>query len=365
MYSTGVTPWAREAAVDARDEELDLVPLRPVLGALEPRGDDDLDHRRRPRALGILLEEALEGVQLLRDPLRVVEPLDAEDEPTSLVLALEVCEQPLGLRVGEHLAEALDVDADGIDADADAAAVELEPVRLGVDPEHAQARRAEVPRVVADLEADVVGPEDAAQELLARGQQAVDLRGRERDVQEEADRQPRRPRAQHRGNEHEMEVVHPHARVGLAVLEDRLGEALVHLDVAGPRLGRDPQALREVVEERPQRVVAHLPVEVRLLLRREEDRVEVVLREPRPHALLPRRRHDHSRPPDPGRIAANRRERGRQPAHAAVDLHLAALGRQAHRKAVRRDDQPVMSAMTRHPSSIVPVFARNDPGLPE
>ena len=251
----------------------------------------------------------------------------------------------------------------GIDADADATAVELEPVRLGVDPEHAQARRAEVARVVADLEADVVRPEDAAQQLLARGQQAVDLRGRERDVQEEADRESRRSRAQHRGNEHEMEVVHPHARVGLAVLEDRLREALVHLDVARPRLRRDPQALREVVEERPQRVVAHLPVEVRLLLRGEEDRVEVVLGEPRPHALLPRRRHDHSRPPDPGRVAAHRRESGRQPAHAAVDLDLAALGGQTYGQPIARDDEPVMSAVACHPSSIVPFLGREPPRL--
>ena len=35
---------SREAAVDARDEELDLVPLRAVLGALEARRDDHLDH---------------------------------------------------------------------------------------------------------------------------------------------------------------------------------------------------------------------------------------------------------------------------------------------------------------------------------
>ena len=89
-------------------------------------------------------------------------------------------------------------------------------------------------RVVADLEADVVGAEHAAQELLARGQQPVDLGGRERDVQEEPDREPRLARAQHRRDEHEVEVVHPDARVGLAVLEDRVREALVDLDVPLP-----------------------------------------------------------------------------------------------------------------------------------
>ena len=92
--------------------------------------------RRRPRALRILLEEALERVELLRDPLRVVEPLDAEHEPPALVLLLEVGEEPRRLGIGDHLAEAVDVDPDRVDADADAPAVELEPVRLGVDPEH-------------------------------------------------------------------------------------------------------------------------------------------------------------------------------------------------------------------------------------
>ena len=72
--------------------------------------------------------------------------------------------------------------------------VELDRVGLGVDPEHAQARRAEVARVVADLEAHVVGAEDAPQHLLALGKQPVHLRRRERDVEEEADREPRRPR---------------------------------------------------------------------------------------------------------------------------------------------------------------------------
>ena len=249
--------------------------------------------------------------ELLRDALRVVEPLDAEDEPPALVLLLEVGEEPLGLRVREHLPEALDVDADRIDADPDPPAVELEPVRLRVDPEHAEARGAEVAGVVADLEAHVVGPEHSAQQLLPLGQQAVDLGRRERDVEEEADREPRRARAQHRRHEHEVEVVHPDTRVGLAVLEDRLCEALVHLDVASPRLGRDAQPLGEVVEERPERVVADLPVEVRLLLGRQEDRIQVVLRQARPHAAC--RRRGTTLPGQPTHVASPRTPRTEPP----------------------------------------------------
>ena len=134
--------------------------------------------------------------------------------------------------------------------------------------------------------------------------------------------------------------------------DDRLGEALVHLDVARPRLGRDPQPLGEVVEERPERVVADLPVEVLLLLGREEDGMEVVLREPRAHALLQRRRHDGPGPADPGRVAAERRERGRQPAGTlrctCTDVPFDG---QARRQPVARDDEPVVSCVWRQPSS--------------
>ena len=69
-----------ETAVDARDQQLDVVPLLLVLRALEPRGDEHLEHRRRQRSRRILLEQALVREQLLRDALRVVEPFDAEDE---------------------------------------------------------------------------------------------------------------------------------------------------------------------------------------------------------------------------------------------------------------------------------------------
>ena len=64
--------------------------------------------------------------------------------------------------------------------------------------------------VVAGVEADVVGAEDPAQELAPRRQQAVDLGGRERDVQEEADREVGPARCGARaGSEREVEVVDP------------------------------------------------------------------------------------------------------------------------------------------------------------
>ncbi len=139
---------------------------------------------------------------------------------------------------------------------------DLDRVGDGVEAEDAQARRAEVPRVVAHLEAHVVRSEQPAQHLLARREQTVDLGRGEGRVQEEADDEVGRAPAQHRRHEHEVEVVDPHARARARVLEDRVREALVDVDVALPRLRRQPEPVAEVVQERPQRVVADAVVEV-------------------------------------------------------------------------------------------------------
>ena len=152
--------------------------------------------------------------------------------------------------------------------------------------------------------------------------------------------------------------MHPDAGVGLAVLDDRVGEALVDLDVPLPRLGRDAQATLEVVEERPERVVANPPVEVLLLLGGEEDRVQVVLAELRAHALLQGRRNDGSRPADPCGVAPERVERRGQAAGAALDLHGRTVDREADRQAVARDDEPVVCGMPRQQCSFGSVPGR-------
>ena len=87
------------SAVDAGDEQLDLVALGPVLLAVEPRRHEHLQHRRRARALGLELEQPLERAQLVLDPLRVVETLDAEHELTVAELLLELLERRRGLRL--------------------------------------------------------------------------------------------------------------------------------------------------------------------------------------------------------------------------------------------------------------------------
>ena len=180
----------------------------------------------------------------------------------------------------------------GIDADPDTARGDLERIGTRVEPEHAEARRPEVPRVVPDLEAHVVRAEDAAQQALALREEPVHLGRRERRVQEEPDRQVGRPPPQHRRHEHEVEVVDPDARVRAAALEDRVREPLVDLDVVLPGLRRDPEPVGEVVEQRPERVVADAAVEVLFLLGREVDGDEVVALQALRHRRLERLRDD-------------------------------------------------------------------------
>ena len=132
--------------------------------------------------------------------------------------------------------KALDVDADRVDADADETPVVLDHVGLRVDAEHAQERGAKVARVVTGVEADVVGAEEPAEHLLAGREQAVDLRRRERDVEEEPDRDIRSHPPQRLRHEHQLEVVHPDAAARCAVLGNRLREALVDRHVAAPCL---------------------------------------------------------------------------------------------------------------------------------
>ena len=222
----------------------------------------------------------------------------------------------------------------------------LERVGIGVEAEHTQAGGAEVASVVADLEADVVGAEHAPEKLLARRQNAIHLRRRERHVEEEPDRQPGLPAPEHLRDEHQMEVVDPDHSVRLRLLDDRFCEPLVHLDVPRPRLGRDPNVSLEVVEERPERVVADLPVELVLLLRRQEDGHEAIPGESLPDVLLQRFRDHGSRPPDPRRVPLERSQRSHEPAGARLSLEPAIADRQSDRETVARDDQSPGSLRT-------------------
>ena len=157
---------------------------------------------------------------------------------------------------------------------------------------------------------------------------------------------PRRAPAQHRGHEHQVEVVDPDARVRARVLEDRVGEALVDAHVALPRLGRDAEPVAEVVEKRPQRVVADTAVEVLLLVLGEEDRDEIVLGELLARLRLQRiraRPFRASRSTPRRRAPPERRGQARRPTAAPRTPSPATVN--ANRQAVARNDESVVSGV--------------------
>jgi hypothetical protein len=88
--------------------------------------------------------------------------LDAEQQLLSPVALAQFLPLLACLVACHHLTETFHVDADRVTTDADQAVVPDNAVRLRLEPQHAQARELEVAGVVAGMEPNVVGSEDAA-----------------------------------------------------------------------------------------------------------------------------------------------------------------------------------------------------------
>ena len=207
--------------------------------------------------LGLPLEEALEAAQPLDDSLRVVEAVDPEQDH----LAAEVVPETRGALAARRLGglgpEALVVDADGQRRHPHVPARQADGGRV-VDHGHVEVLAhtgEEVADVRVGLEAEQVGSEQAAEQLLAPAQDAEDRRRRERDVPEDAEPGADAGGAQEPGHEAEVEVVDPDEVAGRhAGLHDRR-EALVGRPVGGPVALLDAAAAREHVAQRPQHLV--------------------------------------------------------------------------------------------------------------
>ena len=200
-------------AIDTADELVDdSAQILILLNVLTTR-HGDLHKHHLANLVRVFVQKDLEGVQLLRHALDVVEPVHADDQLHALKLALELGNALLHLGLLQALVELLRVDADGKRADADHLALELDPVRRRLEAEDARAAAKEVARVVVSVEADEVAVQGAEEQLVAHGQDAVDLAAREGRVQEEADLDiglvGANLLAQHGGQQHEVVIVHP------------------------------------------------------------------------------------------------------------------------------------------------------------
>ena len=122
--------------------------------------------------------------------------------------AMPQLRERVAARVGRL--EVVGVDPDRADRDRDDAPRVLDARRVALEPEDARADDEEVRDVVEVVERDEVGAEHAVEQRLAHGQDAVELGRRERALEEEAARDAGEALAQHRGQQHELVVVHEH-----------------------------------------------------------------------------------------------------------------------------------------------------------
>src|SRR5690606_36776023 len=132
-------------------------------------------------------------------------------------------------------------DGSQIDADVTSVVTQPSPVRTA-DTAIAPGGGGKVLGVLAGLEGDRVGAEEAFDDRGSPWEPGVELDGRERDVEEEADPNVGSEVPEHRRNQLEQVVVHTDDVTGLSHGIGLLGEASVHGEVGGPpgpmKLGR-------------------------------------------------------------------------------------------------------------------------------
>ena len=164
----------------------------------------------------------MERPELLGDPLRVIEPVDPEDEPAVRLRRAD----PLGLLDHRGIAAA-PLELGHVDRDRERAHPHLalpHPQRpdrapaldLDLRQEQADALH-EVPAVPNRLESDEVVREQRVQDLEAPWKLQEDVERRKRDVEEERDARAHSERAELGRDTHEVVVVDPHESSGRTV----------------------------------------------------------------------------------------------------------------------------------------------------
>ncbi len=126
------------------------------------------------------------------------------------------------------------------------------------------------------MKADEVSAEETGEDLLSPGQVPEYLVRREGDVVEIADLCIGQALPEHLGQEHQVIVVNPDDVAGLDHFHHGVAELLVHPLINVPCLRVVVHEVVEVVEERPEGVVAESVVVVLDVVRREKDRVALL-----------------------------------------------------------------------------------------
>ncbi len=191
------------------------------------------------------LEKATERSELLRQPLRVVEPIDPDDtnQPirrnglVSRTLAHREVRQPDPNR------KTLDGERSPGDPDAPVCMQAAECTIL-VDAD-------QLCHVRARLHADEIVRREGFEKVPMLRDCKKRFRRRQRDVQEEPDRVADAEPPQHLCDGNEVEVVHPDNVVRLEMPREFACKALVDFEVTAIKTGIEPREIQPVVEHGP------------------------------------------------------------------------------------------------------------------
>ncbi len=265
--------------VDASHHFVEILFHAAVLGHFLPRRHHRQDEDDLFLPVGVAVKKLSEPEQAMEDPLGIIEAIHRKQD---LAVRAEVRAGfrgeagHLGLRRGFHEAGGIDPDGKGVglvDVVAD-----LDAAEMVVMTQRAVNAAQEVLRVVVGVKAHEIRTEDASQQLLtpSRGQEPEHFEGRKRDVQKKADGQTRMPGPQQGGQQHQLIVLHPHAITRLDQAFQFVGEPLVALHVRLPLPGVIHGIRREVVQQRPQGLVAEPVIEIVSLVSAHENRPAAV-----------------------------------------------------------------------------------------
>ena len=330
---------SRAAPLTSPIESFELLALALVVRVLCAARHRDLHHHVPRRVERALVEQLPDGADPPVDALRVVEPVDAEEQ---LLRVPELGAQGRG--PGPGCRDRWPVPRRGV-VDGDGERADVHPAAIDVDraatPAHARdlpGQTGEVRRPARDLEADQVGAEQALQDLAPPRELQEQLAGRERDVQEEPDPEVGPSLAQQLRHQLQLVVLHPHRRARRRPFGRGVGEAFVHGPVRVPPrpvVDRGPDG---VVVQRPQRRVGEPEIEVVVLVLGDGDVAQ------RDALVLAGRRLAVARiagPADPEavRVAERGHEGGDHAARAGRPDPLAVLLHAPHREAVGDDHE--------------------------
>ena len=225
----------------------------------------------------------------------------------------------------------------------------LDPVHAARRAEEAQHGVAEVLQVAVRVEGDVVGARasPAAAPRAAAGRETRSDGGKGMWRKKPTRTSGAASRSMLR-QEHQLVVVHPDEVAGPELVEHRLAEEPVGLDVSVPVGGVEAEERREVVEERPERLVREALVEAARHLGREVHGDVALAPDPLRENLPAARVRDAGlvavpTDPQPFGLTQNRPHRRGEAACALLHLPGVAAPPQGVRQAVRDHDHAVIA----------------------